>query len=101
MHKRERFTGARTNKIKDQQRLALKISNDVGDMGLGMHKLEALAKISGDFEAVESGVPQMRIQRGIGRIGTGEPARSHMISRPHGSTSGRIRGPIIGGCGRC
>ena len=81
--------------------LALKISDDVGDMGLGMHKFEGLAKRFSEFEAVENDRSQMRLQRGVGRIGAGEPALSHMINRPHGSTLGRICGPIIGGSGRC
>jgi hypothetical protein len=79
----------------------LKISDDVGDMDLGMHKLDALTKDFREVEIVGSGVTQLWPRRGIERTAAGKPTQLHMISHPHEATSDNMFGPIIGGYGWC
>jgi hypothetical protein len=79
----------------------LTISDDVGDMGLGMHEHEALTEEFRELAVVECDRPQMRRRSGIGRFGVRNATRSRMINRLDKVTSGKAFFPSVGGNDWC
>ena len=77
------------------------ISDDVGDMGLGMHEHEALTEEFRELAVVECDRPQIRRRRGIGRFGVRNATRSRMINRLNKVASGKAFVPNTGGNGWC
>ncbi len=79
----------------------MKISDDVGDMDLGMHKLEVLADQFSDLAVVDSDVPQKRLRSVVVQFEAGKSTQLHMINRLNNVMSGEKIVPNFRGCGWC